>query len=186
MIQAKKTECSIVGGFGSGNWDRRDKKTSVEQCYAVDVNRLAREGKLRVGAEGFIWWTDQFGHHPFFVEFSAVHDEHCRPVFVLSYRWDDPWDRNGSKDIRLPILLQTSRPNYGGLRWWFTCPLGGVGSPCNRRVGKVYLPPGARYFGCRHCHGLVYRRETDPLEHADRFLAVQRMRMERLEARHGW
>jgi hypothetical protein len=184
MIQAKKTECSIVGGFGSGNWDRRDRRTAVEQCYAIDVNRLAREGKLRVGAAGFIWWTNQFGEHPFFVEFS-VYDDHCRAVLLLRYRWADRWGKQ-SEAIRLPILLQTSRPYFGGVRWWFACPLGSEGSPCNRRVGKLYLPPHSRYFACRYCHGLVYRREPDPLEQADRFLAAQRMRMERLNAKHGW
>jgi hypothetical protein len=24
-------------------------------------------------------------------------------------------------------------------------------------MGKLYLPPGGRYFGCRHCYGLTYR-----------------------------
>jgi hypothetical protein len=32
--------------------------------------------------------------------------------------------------------------------------VGGV--PCGRRAGKLYLPPGGRYFGCRLCHGLTY------------------------------
>jgi hypothetical protein len=41
-------------------------------------------------------------------------------------------------------------------RWSFICPLIVNGRPCGRRVGKLYLPPSARYFGCRHCHGLTY------------------------------
>jgi hypothetical protein len=28
---------------------------------------------------------------------------------------------------------------------------------CGRRVGKLYLPPAGRYFGCRVCHGLTYQ-----------------------------
>jgi len=31
------------------------------------------------------------------------------------------------------------------------------GVACNRRVGKLYLPPGGRYFGCRACYDLAYR-----------------------------
>jgi len=27
---------------------------------------------------------------------------------------------------------------------------------CGRRVAKLYLPRGARYFGCRHCYDLTY------------------------------
>jgi hypothetical protein len=34
------------------------------------------------------------------------------------------------------IFLATSRPPFGGLRWWFVCP------HLNRRVRKLYLPLG--------------------------------------------
>lgn len=30
-----------------------------------------------------------------------------------------------------------------------------------RRVGKVYLPPGGKYFGCRHCYQLSYRSSQE-------------------------
>jgi hypothetical protein len=52
--------------------------------------------------------------------------------------------------------IATTRPRFGGLRWWFVCPLTVNGRPCGRRVGKLYLPPAGRYFGCRHCHDLTY------------------------------
>jgi hypothetical protein len=55
----------------------------------------------------------------------------------------------------LPIHLQATYPALGGERWWFACPLVFNGVACHRRVGKIYLSPGARYFGCRHCHGLT-------------------------------
>jgi hypothetical protein len=66
------------------------------------------------------------------------------------------------------VGLTTTRPHFGGRRWWFVCPLGVDGRPCGRRVGKLYLPPAGRYFGCRHCHGLTYtscqdRRRFDSL-----------------------
>ena len=54
------------------------------------------------------------------------------------------------------VCLTTTRPRFGGLRWWFVCPLTKAGRPCTRRVGKLYLPPGGHYFGCRHCHDLTY------------------------------
>ena len=52
------------------------------------------------------------------------------------------------------IALTRSRPNFGGLRWWFLCP--GNGQPCGRRCYKLYLPAGGEGFACRRCHGLVY------------------------------
>ena len=48
------------------------------------------------------------------------------------------------------VRLVSTRPNYGGRRWWFVCPLVG------RRVAKLYLPPGARLFGSGDAYGLTY------------------------------
>ena len=42
---------------------------------------------------------------------------------------------------------------------------------CNRRVAKLYLPPGGRYFGCRLCHGLTYKSAQ---EHDKRVDALRR------------
>ena len=65
--------------------------------------------------------------------------------------------RSGER-VDYHVRLTTTRPRFGGLRWWFLCPLLVQGWPCNRRVGKLYLPPGGRYYGCRHCYDLTYRR----------------------------
>ena len=54
------------------------------------------------------------------------------------------------------MRLTATRPRFGGLRWWFVCPLVVNGRPCNRRVAKLHLPPPARYFGCRLCYRLTY------------------------------
>ncbi|MBW3599539.1 MAG: hypothetical protein KY475_19980 [Planctomycetes bacterium] len=35
------------------------------------------------------------------------------------------------------------------------------GVACQRRAGKLYLPPGAKYFGCRTCHDLTYRSSQE-------------------------
>jgi hypothetical protein len=59
---------------------------------------------------------------------------------------------------------------FGGKRWWFICPLIVHGIACNRRAGKLYLPPGARYFGCRKCHDLTYRSRQEAHQ-AERFIA---------------
>jgi hypothetical protein len=69
------------------------------------------------------------------------------------------------------VRLTTTQPRFGGLRWWFVCPLGVNGRACSRRVGKLYLPPGRRYFGCRHCHGLTY---TSAQTHDKRMDALRR------------
>jgi hypothetical protein len=62
------------------------------------------------------------------------------------------------------VGLQSTHPHRGGLRWWFICPCSIDGVPCRQRVAKLYLPPGAKFYGCRHCHNLTYtsRRENMP------------------------
>jgi hypothetical protein len=47
------------------------------------------------------------------------------------------------------IYLVTSRPHFGGLRWWFMCPNTG------RRVRKLYLPRGRHRFRSRHAYRLI-------------------------------
>ena len=75
-----------------------------------------------------------------------------RPHAIVSYEADltepdDPWLRLryhvGGERMNSIVRLVSTRPNYGGRRWWFLCPLVG------RRAAKLYLPPGAKLFGSR-------------------------------------
>jgi len=54
------------------------------------------------------------------------------------------------------IPFTCTRPHLGGKRHWFLCPIKRNGERCGRRVGRLYLPPGANTFGCRHCYDLTY------------------------------
>jgi hypothetical protein len=73
----------------------------------------------------------------------------------LKYSTTDHWtDEPLAIDDK--IFLATSRPPFGGLRWWFVCP------QLNRRVRKLYLPLGGRHFWSRRAYELAYasQRET--------------------------
>jgi len=50
------------------------------------------------------------------------------------------------------ILLNKSITGFGGVRYWFSCPI------CNRRVGIVYKHPITGQLGCRVCLRLDYRK----------------------------
>lgn len=57
-----------------------------------------------------------------------------------------------------PLPLRTLLPGVLWLRTgvkpvWSTIVNGVV---CHRRVRKLFLPPGAKYFGCRACYDLTY------------------------------
>src|SRR5207248_2490848 len=135
---------------------RSEKKTVVGDCLSIDANRWARERILQPGAcvRGRWRWTYPSGR-----SFSAAYEvatlDPDRPAVRLSYSW--VWTATGQPESACYVVgLTTTRPRFGGLRWWFLCPLLPGGRPCNLRVGKLYLPPRDRYFGCRRCHDLTY------------------------------
>jgi hypothetical protein len=73
-------------------------------------------------------------------------------LLVLSYTFTGT-----GQAVEEPVPLETKAMRFGGVRWWGRCPLVVEGRPCCRRVRKLYLPPGGRYFGCRRCYRLTYK-----------------------------
>lgn len=165
-----------MGGSGSGNyyhWWRPRKKTAVEECLSIDANRWVREGILKAGVhlKGSWRWTYRSGGECS-IGYEVRTLDMGRPLLFLSYSWKEP-DSGRKEPVAYPVSLATTRPRFGGLRWWFICPLSRNGWSCNRRVGKLYLPPGARYFGCRRCYDLTYTscQESHKSDALYRFMA---------------
>lgn len=61
-----------------------------------------------------------------------------------------PREYFGNVRIGQIIKLCTTKPHFGGVRYWFTCS-------CGRRVGRLYVSEGDTRFRCRLCHGWTYR-----------------------------
>jgi hypothetical protein len=137
-----------MGGPGRGNWWRwQGKKDTVEESLVVGMKDQRK--RLFAGAAGTLTWTWNSGGKSsigYYVTGSADW-----PTVNLHYRWRD------KEDVNIPVALEATPTQFGGRRWWFNCPLIVRGVACNRRSGKLYLPPGANYFGCRECHDLTYR-----------------------------
>lgn len=140
-----------MGGYGSGIRWQHSAKTTVEDCSVLDINWMTREGMFDGGgwqSGSFRWSNPHTGKDTSSIDFELnAPDSWIR----LCYRFV----HNGEKfDYRVP-LTTTDLP-WGGVRWWFVCPLTCNGRYCGRRVGKLYLPPGGKYYACRHCHNLTY------------------------------
>lgn len=151
-----------MGGFGSTRWGWHTKADTAEESLVLDVADLSRKGFLPRGASrtfSLAWTAGARTRGSVQLEVNTLDG---MPRIRLSYNWrDQPMDY-------LVELLETE-PNYGGSRWWFRCPLSRNGISCSRRVGKLFLPPGARWFGCRKCYGITYAScEHD--KSLDRFL----------------
>jgi hypothetical protein len=157
-----------MGGLGSGNYYRwRGKKTTVEECRHLDANRWMREGILQAG----VWQT---GNWCWFRDAQRT-EKTAEVTYEVNTVPEWPWVRlfyrfpHNGVEMNYKIFLTTTRPGFGGLRWWFLCPLSVNGRPCGRRVARLYLD--GKYFGCRHCHDLTY---TSCQEHDKRVDALRK------------
>ncbi len=132
-----------MGGFGSGRY--RQKKTTREESLVLGISTFREH--IFFQSAGTATWTRQgtvTNSIGFFITWGS------EPTLTLLYQ-------HRAETVEIPIRLTATFPLLGGRRWWFTCPLIVNGRACNRRVGKLYLPPGAQFFGCRCCHRLTYR-----------------------------
>jgi hypothetical protein len=145
-----------MGGEGSGNWYRFDKKTTTEECHSVDVRYLHREGLLKCGRWFSLRWsradreTGSIG--------GIVEDTQTPERVILTYRHrrgpDGEWE-----DVKETVPLDWSPCNFGGERPWLVCP----GAGCGRRVAILYGL--GCYFLCRYCHDLVYESQRENKMH---------------------
>ncbi len=145
-----------MGGHGSGRWNWHTKATTVEECRHIDAGRWMREGILAPDLRrwgGWVWKHGYTGEQTASIGYE-VNSTTAYPWVRLFYTITPTGGEPQHYDYR--IALTTTQPHYGGLRWWWICPLVKDGRRCGRRVGKIYLPPGGQYFGCRHCYALTY------------------------------
>jgi len=141
-----------MGGLGSGREAYRYSGT-VEGSLQLDVNRLVRDGTIRQGNQGngVITWA---GLRPSSVGYEVqcfIENGYIRLQYTVSRMgWED-------RVLNYSIELYTTKPHFGGVRWWFICP----NEECEKMVTKLYQPSGAYYFLCRKCNNLTYQSCRD-------------------------
>jgi hypothetical protein len=143
-----------MGGLGSGRGLLHDAKTAAEDCTVLSADELTRSKLLRSAhwKSGSLAWQDSFtGEEVSSVGYELNTHDPQKPWLRLHYTHT----RTGEElDYKLGLTYTTTP--WSARRWFFLCPPMANDRPCGRRVGKLYLPPGARYFGCRHCYELTY------------------------------
>jgi len=149
-----------MGGNGSSRWRWYSKRICAEDCRVLDVNLLRRDGFLRSGVAGTVTWPD--GGKIDVVEVRLAGDV----AFIrlaYSITWAGQRQNFGYRVdlVQVPRLVDKHS-------WVFRCPLQG----CDRRAVKLYLPPGGRYFGCRHCYDLTYRKRQQHDKGLDPYLRL--------------
>ncbi len=156
-----------MGGYGSGYQGL--KKSTVEETLTLSISILMQKRALVPGSL-------------------------CRGVWAWSYPGEDPYGRvSYVSDMRSPeyanlrliyhangepvdyvIWLDWTTPQFGGRRWWFLCPLKRNDGGPPRRVAKLHLPPGGRYFGSRQAYDLTYTSCQESGKHEALFASLAR------------
>jgi hypothetical protein len=127
----------IMGGYGSGG---RGGGPTVESAFRIDIDALRRHGLIRLGGRGGCVIRFSGPYYDLDVECETHIDGPWNSWVRLKYSTTDYWT-DEPLEIDDKILLATSRPPFGGLRWWFVCP------HLNRRVASC----AARAMRWRRC-----------------------------------
>lgn len=143
-----------MGGCGSTRWNSYYKKTTVEESKTLPISIFKKAINHVIENQGESWrgnvnWSCR-GEPAGRISY-LVYLENDFPKVRLQYKFTE-----SCLEIDYPISLTHTELAWGAKRWWFICPLKKDGYQCNQRVGKLYLPPGGKYFGCRHCYELTY------------------------------
>ncbi len=143
-----------MGGWGSSRWGSHSKKNTVEDALTLKINRLKRDGLLAPNSYNLSWsrWT---GEKTASISYTIANDFQGSSMGHLKMTMN--YLHGAEKmPVTFDIRVEATRPNWGGVRYFFNCPLIVNGIPCNRRVTKLHSAGGCKYFGCRHCLNLTY------------------------------
>jgi hypothetical protein len=140
-----------MGGSGSGRPRSYDRKTTVEDSLVLTAEAFKPFMDMARWSVGTMNWN-RGEEKVASISFRPVEDMAGR-AFRFTYTAGIGENaREGDYTVR----MVKAAPHFGGVRWYFLCPLKVNGRPCLRRVSKLYLPPGVIYFGCRVCYRLTY------------------------------
>lgn len=162
-----------MGGFGSGRWGGRP---TADASKKIDLAWMIRTGRARPGGwvSGDLRWS--WGGSPAgSIGYVANMEDETAAYLRLMYWRGEGGDREHVEQV---VRLVSTRPNFGGRRWWMVCPYSG------RRVAKLYLPAGGDRFASRHAWKLGYQsqrvaRRDRPFE---KLFRLQR----KLGSEQGW
>lgn len=158
-----------MGGIGSGGYERKNVKHTVEEGRFLDIRHWQREGLLKPGLCFNLLWGP-LGRLTLGVAVRV--EEH---QVVLAYRY--PQSDGSLTLVEYPVTLDRTPGPFGGQRTWFRCPTQG----CERRVALLHL--GDFRFACRHCQRLAYSSQRE--DRIDRNLRRTRKIKRKLGGREG-
>lgn len=159
-------------GTGGSRWGagRPAYRQTAESYRKLDIRRMIKAGCIKPhNSFGWAWWND---------EGEQVANVSCKvnpgaEGLTISYRWKNTYDAEW-QPVDRHVWLASTACNYGGVRWWFSCPC------CYRRAAVLYVMGGA--LRCAKCGRVSYASQRGD--------AIDRMwiKQHKLEAKllKGW
>src|SRR3954447_15257441 len=153
-----------MGGTGSGRTGGNPTDEATGSFVLSVKGLLGRLPWSAVGSGTVTFRSRWYGEFP--VEVRVDTTDRATPYMELTHTPGE----GATGRIAYRVGLTTTRPRYGGERWWFVCPSSG------RRGVKLLLPSGGRHFLSRAAYGLAYQVSREDalsrhLRRAERVLA---------------
>jgi hypothetical protein len=136
-----------------GRWSFSSKQ-EADYLKKVEIWWLKKHGYLNGWKSGGIEWKNEFSGDK-----SSIGIEACTIEGYVRFFYTQTEENGEKKKFDYKVQLTTTPCNYGGVRYWFICPLVKNGQPCGRQVGVLYK--AGDYFGCRHCYELTYSSKNE-------------------------
>ena len=151
-----------MGGIGSGRHLRYSTRSYTDDYLDLDIRLMNQRGWLNKSNYQNLSWKrngQEIGSIKFLV-WTRVQFPDDKPSIRVKYKsrtYGGDW-----QELNYEIGLETTKCNFGGVRYWFECP------ECHKRACVLY---GGTIFKCRTCHDLVHKsRNESALDQATRRL----------------
>jgi len=128
----------VVGGFGSGNWDRRRCYALLEQVPELSIDHFDAD-------HGTLTARPRDSYKANALSYSYTYLRLGETVLLF------PEGGGSAPALHMAIRIDTTACHFGGVRHWLICPH----KECGRRVRSLYLKDD-HSIGCRKCQGLCY------------------------------
>lgn len=158
-----------MGAKGLGRHYRFDTRLYTDDCLDLDIRLMNQRDWLnKTGYQNLSWKRNgqEIGSVKFLV-WTRVQFPDEKPNIRLKYKSRI----NGGEwqELNYEIELETTKCNFGGLRYWFKCP------ECNKRACVLY---SGTIFKCRICSNLVHKsRNESTLDQATRRLDKEKAKL---------
>lgn len=153
-------------------------KEEADGLKKIDLAWLKNRGILSGYRNETITWTDSWGNKSSVSINVSVSDASDRYLQFQYTQTDRGTDKKTPFEYSVPIITTPCR--FGGIRYWFKCPIYTRGVYCGRRARVLYK--GGDYFACRHCYNLAYSSQHHHYSGATKMLD-RIFKMEELEGK---